>query len=384
MATKTYSKTNRIGAYGHQWLWAQCSGADTPRALREQGIFLENSYTARYKTEYNGPVNWTLFPGANLDSSMTGLSLNGSFPTSPPALSQMKAYSNLLEKFKQSDFNLAVSAGESRESWHMISDRMFKIADGARHVRRGQLGDAMRAFSSTKRPSRRAQRKLDTGDVSGSFLELSYGWVPLMSDIFAAAEVIDKPYVSKPSIRTSDKSSAGPFTNLRPSYQNYTYTEKNERKVYHIVRLSEKEASWAVRLGLTDPLSVAWELVPLSFVVDWFLPISDLLSALQATYVLPVGKYVRTDCIKQIGGVLIPAGTPIDFYYAESKMNSTGIYRWNETYMTRQVYEELPTDLYLDSGPRQSLIDLDMNLFQALSSSALLHQRLQSLMKRRS
>lgn len=34
------------------------------------------------------------------------------------------------------------------------------------------------------------------------------------------------------------------------------------------------------RLGLQDPLGVAWELTPWSFVVDWFVPISTYLDTL--------------------------------------------------------------------------------------------------------
>lgn len=33
------------------------------------------------------------------------------------------------------------------------------------------------------------------------------------------------------------------------------------------------------RLGLKDPLSIAWELVPYSFVADWFIPIGAWLQA---------------------------------------------------------------------------------------------------------
>lgn len=38
------------------------------------------------------------------------------------------------------------------------------------------------------------------------------------------------------------------------------------------------------RFGLLNPLEVIWELVPLSFVADWFLPIGDYLSALDAPF----------------------------------------------------------------------------------------------------
>jgi hypothetical protein len=36
-------------------------------------------------------------------------------------------------------------------------------------------------------------------------------------------------------------------------------------------------------LGLLNPLSLAWELLPYSFVIDWFLPIGDYLAATTAS-----------------------------------------------------------------------------------------------------
>lgn len=38
----------------------------------------------------------------------------------------------------------------------------------------------------------------------------------------------------------------------------------------------------AQSLGLLDPLTLAWELIPFSFVVDWFLPVGTYLSQLTA------------------------------------------------------------------------------------------------------
>jgi len=43
-----------------------------------------------------------------------------------------------------------------------------------------------------------------------------------------------------------------------------------------------EELSAPRSLGLYDPLSVAWELVPFSFVADWFIPIGTYLDNLAA------------------------------------------------------------------------------------------------------
>lgn len=43
--------------------------------------------------------------------------------------------------------------------------------------------------------------------------------------------------------------------------------------------VSDPSVVTAGELGLTNPALVAWELVPYSFVVDWFLPIGDWLQA---------------------------------------------------------------------------------------------------------
>jgi hypothetical protein len=39
----------------------------------------------------------------------------------------------------------------------------------------------------------------------------------------------------------------------------------------------------ANRLGVINPLAIAWELYPFSFVIDWFVPIGSVLTAATAT-----------------------------------------------------------------------------------------------------
>jgi hypothetical protein len=42
--------------------------------------------------------------------------------------------------------------------------------------------------------------------------------------------------------------------------------------------------------GLLNPVEIAWELVPYSFIVDWFVPIGNCLSALSASAGLTLGS----------------------------------------------------------------------------------------------
>lgn len=379
MSTKAYDRTYPLSPHGAYFRdYAACSGVDTPSSLRAQGILQDNFYTAEYESVWNGPISYKFrniegYPVTN--THMIGL---GAFvrPGVVELMSNYKSYANLLEKYRQSEFNLAVTAGEARESWHMIADRMIGFATAMRHVRKGNLRDALRALGSSKRPSRRSQRKLDSGDVSGSFLELHYGWVPLLQDIFAAAELVEKPYVHNPSIRTSDRVEGAPVRYVTSTFEGtgWAWQQLNQRRVYHLTRLSTKEVSWAFRLGLTNPAAIAWELIPFSFLFDWFLPISDIIAAHEALKVIPVGRHVRTDVLKSFCGMTVPENAFIPGYHATTRSVTSGLYWRRRTDMSRIITSELPPEVYTGNGPRQSLISFDASLRRVSAASALLHQ----------
>jgi hypothetical protein len=51
-------------------------------------------------------------------------------------------------------------------------------------------------------------------------------------------------------------------------------------------------------LGFTNPLVVAWEVVPWSFVVDWFIPVGRYLEQLSATHGWTFYDGCRSDLVK--------------------------------------------------------------------------------------
>jgi hypothetical protein len=66
--------------------------------------------------------------------------------------------------------------------------------------------------------------------------------------------------------------------------------------------------------GFTNPINLLWELLPFSFVADWFLPIGNYLEALTAWNGLEFldgyqVQFTRESCISAIHGQSIDAGS---------------------------------------------------------------------------
>jgi hypothetical protein len=123
---------------------------------------------------------------------------------------------------------------------------------------------------------------------------MQYGWKPLISDSYGAME----------ALHAREKETSGGVTTVK------AYVRENEKLVYNLsdsannaifdfqkhcdvrhtghIRLdfTPSDGPWSgtlAQLGLTNPLELAWELLPWSFVADWFIPIGDYLSQLDAT-----------------------------------------------------------------------------------------------------
>lgn len=112
--------------------------------------------------------------------------------------------------------------------------------------------------------------------IHETWLDLQYGWMPILQDTYEAANAFfgraNKPQKMK---WKAHKRSTGSVTNHSlVRFKNWRSTTDVTLTVWQ----EEVFSSWA-SLGLTDPMSLAWELTPFSFVVDWFIPIGNFLQA---------------------------------------------------------------------------------------------------------
>lgn len=214
---------------------------------------------------------------------------------------QLKLLGKLREKLSGSDFNMSVFLGEGHQTLKMIGDTAIKIAKSLHHLRKGDLaGTARSLLEGTSRAPIKPYKQMKpfrptAVAMSNHWLELQYGWLPLLKDVEAGAEALAYQ-LSAPAQQTFRMSVRresvieGVKTGWKaPIYNRSVRVHRRSLKVI----VSEKP-SFMATLGLTNPELVAWELLPFSFVADWFIPIGSYLEARAITQCI-VAKYVTSD-----------------------------------------------------------------------------------------
>jgi len=184
--------------------------------------------------------------------------------------------SNLADAIRGHSFNAAIFAAELPEALTTVTNTTRAVLGAFGNVAHGRFGAAARQLGTFSSGSVRA---LKSTDVSSAWLALRYGWEPLIQDCYAAMQFIasrsNDPRTVVFRARKVKISRREQSTN--PSQYSLPGRFISGKSVKYV--LTER-LSTARSLGLLDPASVLWEKLPYSFVVDWFIPIGNYLSAL--------------------------------------------------------------------------------------------------------
>lgn len=223
----------------------------------------------------------------NLIPSMDDLTQSAIF-SDAVAEARFKARSKLTSRIRGHDFDLGNLLGESKQTFGLVGDTLKRITGMAIAAKRGDIAGALRQLGAASKGKtvsgtarKRGSKGLSTRDISSAHLELTYGVVPLLSDVFAAMEayhVLNSEHPRSTTIKAQAGSArAGVEVSGVPGY--YNWEGKLTVGCSLKVRLRE-ELTVPRSLGLLDPVGVAWEVLPWSFVADWFIPIGDYLDQL--------------------------------------------------------------------------------------------------------
>jgi len=308
-------------------------------AYREIGPF-GNSESGRYEyavanggdgkyEDHNGKkrLHWNFYHLNSL-KMFTKQNQTGQYPSSSyiplfndgwEASDQNALLQKLAGNVKGHDFNLAVNLAQGKQTVDMVVGTLKSLGLAALDAKRGNFGSAIRRFGA----SPRGKKSFSSKDISGRWLELQYGWLPSLSDSYEAAKAYEQITKSRKQTYKATKSRVMEF-NGSTSFPNYNFSGKAKLSRQIIAEI-EEEISAPRSLGLYDPLSVAWEVLPWSFVIDWFVPIGSYLDNLSIIPSLE-GRFLSTSRLdgfqaSELLGVNLDPPIPPDVsYYGSSRI----------------------------------------------------------------
>lgn len=201
-----------------------------------------------------------------------------------------------LNDLKGMKLNLAQAFAERRQTANLVASSATKIARSLRSIRKGDFRQAAANLGlapSKKRVAywngkQKRGRQPDQGDLRDMWLELQYGWKPLTGEIYGAMVVLHENDKAEPQrYRMTVKKKRETNIDTPVTTGAGIHYKGFKRQFYSsYVRLdycmNNPMAAAANDFGIDNPALLAWELLPYSFVVDWFLPIGKYLDGINA------------------------------------------------------------------------------------------------------
>jgi len=246
----------------------------SPEAMTGHG---GQAFERYFKGSFNATLEqpWNNLVVYYIDQDASTIIAAGS-PQAPPFDDAWKR--KLLQEVKDQKVNMAQTMAEYGQAQEMFVKNTKVIVKVLRGLRKGDIPGVFDALG--------LPRKKLSGTISDRWLELQYGWKPLLQDLYGICEEV-KRHAEVPRFRkiktrmrsTTDVLREGGYIpgSSHPTTAHDTYTVVS--KVVCYLRMTSHTST---RLGFTNPVNLAWELLPYSFVIDWLIPIGDWLNAMDA------------------------------------------------------------------------------------------------------
>ena len=189
------------------------------------------------------------------------------------------------------------------------------------------------------------------------WLEYSLGWAPMVSDVFAAATVLSKPWFYREQIKARGKQRVEFVrTQAPPGYSLRSTTKATVScQVGAHLTVQNPNQDLANRMGLVNPLTVALELIPFSFIAGWFVNLNEFVSQFTEYYGVKVeGPYFTDFC--ECNGT-------------HEFVNSVGVTTYTQTTWAVSVIRTIGSLPFVNLSLRPAF---HLSLRRALVSSALL------------
>lgn len=241
----------------------------------------------RYYLTAFEPDVWTeFFKDDNGSRSATytryfGIALDRDFPQALIDNTRDRSKNGALNSLRSGSTQMGADMGELVKTLEQVGGTTIQVVKALNHARRGNWGAIPNVLGMTK-----------SDVLSGKFpanrwLEYQYGWKPLVQSIHDGVQGVKDGARSETAYFRADGHAHDSFEESVKSGTPYPTQERYQKwdikcatRFYY--RVANSTIDSLDKFGLLNPLSIAWELTPFSFALDWFIPIGNVLSALSA------------------------------------------------------------------------------------------------------
>lgn len=160
---------------------------------------------------------------------------------------------------------------------------------GADFAEAGQtLKMIQQTLKALRSPLRTLSKHAQKANVGAHLQTLGKGWLawhfgvrPLVETLHELTELLEKQLFEKRQVTVVKKATLAHRKDSAGLFEDHSF--KLYVRISGFVGVDDVNLATLESLGLINPAAVAWEVVPFSFVVDWFYPIGLYLQSLSAT-----------------------------------------------------------------------------------------------------
>jgi len=254
--------------------------------------------------------------------------------------------------------NLAQDLAQIGQMTSLIAGNATKIVKSLRQLRRFNFTGAINALTAGRGNQGITRGRLSaTKSLASNWLQLQYGWKPLLKDIEGTAIALANMMVGSTSVRSVRVTASAMkefrevyppapttfFASAKPGVT--TWINRTTCKFVVRYRLDNPALAFFAQTGFTNPINLMWEILPFSFVADWFLPIGPYLESLTAFHGLDFVSGSKTlftrmkmdQAIENYGPLLVEP-TTIGHHTAK--------FRYERIFLNRSTLSGFPTMHY--------------------------------------
>jgi hypothetical protein len=227
-----------------------------------------------------GTFHWRF---GDLNSSARSLLASTDFNVESQNL-QTELKLDLATKLGDMKTHLGVVLAEARKTHDMIESAATRLWLSYRAFRGGRFKDVATILNLKPRT------------VHSTWLEYRYGWLPFMRDVEGQAELLAQQcgLGGRPP-RFSVRSKVGSISGEKHTNTTYTtwggqstanyqehLTYKQRMYLKAKIEMANSHLAALQQTGITNPALLVWEVIPYSFVFDWFISVGQYCQALTA------------------------------------------------------------------------------------------------------